>query len=755
MATLYISPTGSGLQDGSSAENAGTLAKLSQFIGQAGPGGEVLLIADQGTYQQSTQISINKGGTEDAPVTIRGVDSNGDPMSADISGSRAVDWHDGDNAGSELFRLLGGANNLTFSDLSISNVGNGAFRVGADVSNLTIEHVDATNVVRFFENYVSGSATTATVSGLTITDVDVTGYTQNAIRIGYDSHDINISDVHADMAGADANLLYVSGVLIQGTAHDVVLNDVSMANNYGHGATNQYWNGDGFTTENGVYNVLFQNTLASGNTDAGYDLKSSNTVLIDAVAEDNSRSFRFWSDSITGENLVSIDPTSQGGNASTSHVWLAQGATVTINGITYSDSGLPATLFDLNQGGATLFLSETVIDPLYATLIKLLGGSIVEVTPPNDAPTAVTAVISALDENAAGGTLVATLTTTDPDTGDSHVYTLSGSSSALFEVIGSEIHVKAGAVLDYETQNQHTVTVTSTDSGGLSVSHDFVISLTDKVEGGNGTAGDDYIAGTTGNDTMKGGLGSDTYLVDSAKDVVTELASQGTDTVHTTLATYQLTANVENLTYTGSGNFTGTGNTQSNLITSGDGHDTLRGGDGGDTIYGGAGNDAIYGEKNDDLLHAGNGDDKAYGGSQNDKLWGDAGNDYLSGDAGNDTLIGGAGHDTLVGGDGRDSFAFDVAPTAENSDIITSYDAAADTIKLASAAFAALGKVGTLTAGAFAQADAVGQADDRIIYDKNTGNVYYDSNGGDHSDMSLIVTLLNHPDITAGDFSIY
>src|SRR4051812_5665403 len=83
MATLYVSPTGSGLRDGSSIENAGTLSNLSKFIGQAGPGGQVLLLADQGAYQQSTQLSIYNGGIAGAPVTIRGIDSQGNPMAAE------------------------------------------------------------------------------------------------------------------------------------------------------------------------------------------------------------------------------------------------------------------------------------------------------------------------------------------------------------------------------------------------------------------------------------------------------------------------------------------------------------------------------------------------------------------------------------------------------------------------------------------------------------------------------------------------
>ena len=45
--------------------------------------------------------------------------------------------------------MVGGANNLNFQDLSISDAGNGAFRAGADISNISISHVDASNVTRF------------------------------------------------------------------------------------------------------------------------------------------------------------------------------------------------------------------------------------------------------------------------------------------------------------------------------------------------------------------------------------------------------------------------------------------------------------------------------------------------------------------------------------------------------------------------------------------------------------------------------
>ncbi|MFP3571209.1 hypothetical protein, partial [Paraburkholderia sp. SIMBA_030] len=72
---------------------------------------------------------------------------------------------------------------------------------------------------------------------------------------------------------------------------------------------------------------------------------------------------------------------------------------------------------------------------------------------------------------------------------------------------------------------------------------------------------------------MTGGDGNDTYVVDNAGDVVIEAAAGGSDTVRTTLASYNLGANVENLTYTGVGNFVGSGNALDNIMVGGVGND--------------------------------------------------------------------------------------------------------------------------------------------------------------------------------------
>ena len=91
----------------------------------------------------------------------------------------------------------------------------------------------------------------------------------------------------------------------------------------------------------------------------------------------------------------------------------------------------------------------------------------------------------------------------------------------------------------------------------------------------------------------------------NAGDVITEKAGGGTDTVRTNVNSYTLGANVENLTFVGTGAFTGTGNTLANTITGGAGADTLTAAAGADTLTGGTGADVFFlakGDANGDLI---------------------------------------------------------------------------------------------------------------------------------------------------------
>lgn len=121
-----------------------------------------------------------------------------------------------------------------------------------------------------------------------------------------------------------------------------------------------------------------------------------------------------------------------------------------------------------------------------------------------------------------------------------------------------------------------------------------------------GYEGNDYLDGGSGNDTMIGGAGDDTYVVNTTSDVVTEQASQGVDTVRSSV-TITLGTNVENLVMTGTSAINGTGNVLDNLLTGNSGTNLLTGAAGNDTLDGAAGTDTLTGGAGSDTYLHGRG----------------------------------------------------------------------------------------------------------------------------------------------------
>lgn len=98
-----------------------------------------------------------------------------------------------------------------------------------------------------------------------------------------------------------------------------------------------------------------------------------------------------------------------------------------------------------------------------------------------------------------------------------------------------------------------------------------------------------------------------------------------------------------------------TGGEGADSLTGGGGNDLISGLSGNDTLDGGAGNDTLLGGSGNDTLDGGSGNDWLAGGNGNDLLIGGEGNDTMAGDAGDDMLIGGDGIDLMCGGDGDDT----------------------------------------------------------------------------------------------------
>ena len=98
----------------------------------------------------------------------------------------------------------------------------------------------------------------------------------------------------------------------------------------------------------------------------------------------------------------------------------------------------------------------------------------------DEAPTDISLNTTTLAENTAGGSVVANLTTTDADAGDSHTYAIDG-GHALFEIVGNEVRVRTGAQINYEAATSHSFDVTTTDSNGLTYTENVTINVTNDI----------------------------------------------------------------------------------------------------------------------------------------------------------------------------------------------------------------------------------------------------------------------------------
>jgi Ca2+-binding RTX toxin-like protein len=209
------------------------------------------------------------------------------------------------------------------------------------------------------------------------------------------------------------------------------------------------------------------------------------------------------------------------------------------------------------------------------------------VTDVNEAPTAVALSATAFDENILAGSLVASLSSSDPDLSPQNfTYALVTGSGAAdndsFSISGSNLIINSSP--NYQAKSSYSLRLRSTDQGGLFAEKEFI------------------------------------FLVNNLIDEIRSSASA------------TLPSGYENLILTGNSNISGTGNSSDNSLTGNAGQNFL---------YGLAGNDKLYGRGGNDTLDGGLGDDTMNGGTGNDTFYVDSSGDfcYEAFDQGVDTII--------------------------------------------------------------------------------------------------------------------
>lgn len=113
------------------------------------------------------------------------------------------------------------------------------------------------------------------------------------------------------------------------------------------------------------------------------------------------------------------------------------------------------------------------------------SNTVTEIAPPNTgntAPTDITLSNATIAENVTAGHVIGALSTTDGNVGDTFTYSIVTDSGNKFAISGANLVVRTGATFDYETATSHSVTIRSTDQGGLFFNKTFVISVTNVTE---------------------------------------------------------------------------------------------------------------------------------------------------------------------------------------------------------------------------------------------------------------------------------
>lgn len=266
-----------------------------------------------------------------------------------------------------------------YGGVRASDVGNGLFLIRDPVQNVEIADVEVTGGYRVIENTARSGGPPADCTGLRVRGARASDLRRSFARVRYGSRDGLIADVTASgILTTGASDLPV-GIAFADQASDFTLERCTMRGFQWQRGEREYWNGDGFSTERGNARFLFRQCAAWDNSDGGFDLKSTETLLDDCVSGRNARNYRLWT-SMRATRLTSVDPVKIGGIGDTNHFSIMAGQSagepllVRIEHLSVrSDRQWP--IFDVHDGPAQIVVgSHDIQVPPGTPLVRSRNG---------------------------------------------------------------------------------------------------------------------------------------------------------------------------------------------------------------------------------------------------------------------------------------------------------------------------------------------------------------------------------------------
>lgn len=653
-----------------------------------------------------------------AANTLIGLDGNdrldGGAGADTLIGGTGDDVYIVDNAGDSVVELAGEGHDTVYASVTTT--------LSANVEDLTLTGLASTNATgNTLDNLLTGNRGNNLLDGGAGADVMIGG-------LGNDTYVVdNAADQTLEFAGEGADTVQASLTWsLAENVENLVLTGTANIDGSGNALNNVLVGNSGANRLDGG---LGDDTMAGGAGDDTYIVDNvGDTVVeqanegIDTVLADVSYAL---SANVGNLVLTGTDNTSATGNELDNALTGNTGDNL-LDGATGADTmaggaGNDTYVVD-NLGDTVTETADAGIDSVLSSVSFVLPEHVEHLTLTGES--AVDGTGNALDNILTGNeaaNLLAGGSGSDQLYGNGGDDVLNGGVGAdhMFGSIGDDLYYvdNVGDVVEELADSGYdTVRTTISLTAPANVERIELLGTDNLDAAGNeldnvlvGNNGANRLDGGLGADALIGGAGDDIYIVDNAGDTVVEMAGEGNDLVLASVST-TLSANVEQLTLTGTADIDATGNDLDNVLTGNMGNNNLDGGAGADSMAGGAGNDNYWVDNSADTVFdalnagidsiytrvsyvlpenvenlylisdgainaGGNGADNWLTGNGSDNIIsGGAGNDRLDGAAGNDTLDGGTGNDVLIGGVGNDIYLINKGDGLDRIDDVAGND---------------------------------------------------------------------------------